>query len=507
VTTDLLLRIALGLYLICSMLLHVYGINSYIMIGLYLRSRKARLREDRDLLASQTRALSDADLPVVTTQLPIYNEKLVLERLLKAVVAFDYPRDKHEIQLVDDSTDETQVLAARLAEEMRAAGHDVTHHHRPHREGYKAGALADAMKSARGDILAIFDADFVPPPDFLRKTVPYMLADDHCGFVQTRWGHRNRNFSMLTRLQSIGIDGHFGVEQPARCWSGLFFNFNGTAGIWRRQAIDEAGGWQPDTLTEDLDLSYRTLLAGWRARYLPEVVTPAEIPTDINALKSQQYRWAKGSIQGAVKLLPQVWRRRDLPLFKRIQATLHLTHYVIHPLILLITLLTVPLILLYNAEFVAVWIAPLLLLMFLALLGPITLYVFSQGVTKGSWRRTLLLLPVMMAFGIGLAVNNTRAVISGLSGRRSEFVRTPKLGDAAERKQSKGSLKSKMASAYQIPRSGTSMIEILLGVWAVIAIIANWHVTGFLAGPFLFIQAAGFAGVGLVSLAHGRTKV
>ncbi|MBD3335692.1 MAG: glycosyltransferase [Candidatus Eisenbacteria bacterium] len=501
-TLEIVLIALLTVYLAASFLLHLYGINAYIMIGLFLRTQRRRRREDRELLQRFYEDHGDADLPVVTTQLPVFNERHVLERLVRAVCAFDYPREKHEIQILDDSTDETRELAGRLAARLRARGHDVRHIHREDRTGFKAGALAEGLRRARGEFVAVFDADFVPPADFLRRTIPFLLEDARCGFVQTRWGHRNRGFSALTFLQSVGIDGHFAVEQPARCWNGLFFNFNGTAGVWRRQAIDEAGGWEADTLTEDLDLSYRTQLAGWQPRYLLDVVTPAEIPTDINALKSQQYRWAKGSIQAAVKLLPVVWKRRDMGVFKRVQATLHLTHYLVHPLILLITLLILPLIFLFHVQFTSVYVAPLIVGMFLALFGPSTLYIFSQGVSGQRWPLLLLWLPAMMALGIGLAVNNTRAVLSGLSGRQSEFVRTPKLGQLAESKVR--GVAGPLRSLYRQPVSRLFLVEIFMGLWALAAFLGGFHIIGAVAGPFLLVQAAGFTYVGIASVVHER---
>ena len=502
---DILLGIVLFFYIAASVLLHVYGLNCYVLILLYLRSHRRRMREERELRDRFAREVRDEDLPVVTTQLPIYNERNVVERLVRAVAAFDYPRDKHEIQVLDDSTDETREVAAELVAELRAAGHDVHHIHREDRSGYKAGALAFGLEQARGEYLAIFDADFVPPPHFLRRTLPFLVEDPRCGWVQTRWGHRNRGFSLLTELQSIGIDGHFVVEQSARAWSGLCFNFNGTAGVWRRRAIEDAGGWKADTLTEDLDLSYRVILAGWRPRYLLDEVTPAELPTNINALKSQQSRWAKGSIQTALKLLPVVWRHPELGWFKRVQATLHLTHYLIHPLILVITLLVLPLILLVHVRFISVYAAPLILVMFLALFGPSTLYLFSQWISGGSVRRTLWHLPVLMAMGIGLAVNNTRAVLGALRHRPSEFVRTPKLGVSAESRASVGaSAGSGRCKQYRQPLSRFYLLEIFMGAWALVSFLGSIGMVGTLAGPFLLVQAVGFTSVGILSLLHDR---
>jgi len=496
---DSVLIVLLTLYAASSVLLYIYGINSYVMIALFLRNRSRRRDEERSILERFSANWSDEDLPTVTTQLPVFNERNVVERLLLAVCAFDYPKEKHEIQLLDDSTDETVMIAGDLIADLNAQGHDVKHIRRQKRKGFKAGALAEGLRQAAGEYVAIFDADFVPPPDFLKRTMPFLLEEKQCGFVQTRWGHRNSGFSPLTFAQSVGIDGHFVVEQSARAWNGLFFNFNGTAGVWRKRAIEDAGGWMADTLTEDLDLSYRTLLAGWGSRYLLDVITPAEIPTNINALKSQQRRWAKGSIQTAMKLLPTVWKRPDLALFKKIQATLHLTHYLIHPLIFLITLLVVPLLYVVQIRFSALYVAPIVALMFLALLGPSTLYVFSQGVTHGNWRRTLLWMPALMSLGIGLAVNNTRAVFEGLMGRRGEFVRTPKLGSQAE---ASGAIRDNRS--YRQPLSRLFMVEILMGLWALSAFLGSISVVGFAASPFLLIQAVGFTYVGLTSIAHHR---
>jgi hypothetical protein len=350
----------------------------------------------------------------------------------------------------------------------------------------------------------------VPEPDFLRRTVPFLLADPTCAWVQTRWGHRNRDFSLLTYLQSVGIDGHFVVEQEARAAWGLFCNFNGTAGIWRTAAIVDAGGWQPDTLTEDLDLSYRALLRGWRPRFLGEIVTPAEVPTDINALKSQQRRWAKGSIQTAVKLLPRVLAAPRVGWFRKVQACLHLTHYLIHPLILVMTLLVLPLLYLLEGRFTGAFTLPLVTIMLAALLGPSTLYVVAQVATGSNWLRAALLMPAMICFGIGLAVNNTRAVIEGFTGRRSAFERTPKLGAAAERPRRRSLTAAGGAPAasgwklYRTPRSQTVILEIFMGLWALISFVAYLEAVGSAAGVVLLLQAVGFTLVAAVSVTHGR---
>lgn len=501
-----LLIVALALYILASFLLLVYGLNSYLMIGLHFRSRHKRRREEQNILERFETTSTDENLPVVTTQLPVYNERNVVERLVRAVCAFDYPREKHEIQLLDDSVDETTAIAADLVARLRAEGHDIHHIHRTDRSGYKAGALEEGLKIARGEYAAVFDADFVPPPDFLRNTVPYLAADPGCGFVQTRWGHRNRDYSLLTRLQSIGIDGHFVIEQTARSWSGLFCNFNGTAGIWRIETIRDAGGWKADTLTEDLDLSYRSILAGWRPRYLLDVVTPAEIPTDINALKSQQRRWAKGSIQTAIKLLPKVLRYPRLGFLKKFQSILHLTHYMIHPLILVLTILILPLVLLLHADFSMAMSVPLVGVMLLAMFGPSTLYIVSQALTGQNWKQALLSMPAMISLGIGLAVNNSRAILEAFTSPGGEFVRTPKLGSVAESSGRLSPTKSKGAGCkiYRLPLSRLCVLEIFMGAWALTAFLGYLLVFGALPGVLLLMQAVGFTCVGILSIRHHR---
>jgi cellulose synthase/poly-beta-1,6-N-acetylglucosamine synthase-like glycosyltransferase len=494
---DALTYTLMGIYWLAAITLQLYGLNCYVMIHLFRRRRDERRREEQLVLGAFAERFVDDDLPPVTTQLPIFNERNDVERLVRAVCAFDYPSGKHEIQVLDDSTDETRELVARIVRELRAEGHDIHHIHRTDRSGYKAGALQHGLERARGEYVAVFDADFVPPPEFLRKTVPFLMTDPEVGFVQTRWGHRNRDFSPLTRVQAIGIDGHFVIEQAARSWNGLFFNFNGTGGIWRKRAIDEAGGWQSDTLTEDLDLSYRTQLAGWRPEFLVDVVTPAEIPTDINALKSQQHRWAKGSIQTAKKLLPTIWARGDLPVFKRLQSTLHLTHYMVHPLMLVMTILLFPLLVLTEFTFRTAWMTVPIVLMLLALFAPSTMYFASQRLTVEKWKRTVWLLPFLMSVGIGLAVNNTRAVMQGLFGRGGgEFVRTPKLGDAAETRTGAGGLH------YRLPRGWIFMAEIFMGMWALAAFVEYLYISKIFASPILLIHAVGFTYIGVLSLMH-----
>ncbi len=458
---------------------------------------------------------------MITTQLPIFNERFVVGRLLDAVVAMDYPAHKHEIQLLDDSTDDSLEANRAMVARLRARGVDIHHIHRSERAGYKAGALAAGLERARGLHVAVFDADFVPAPDFLRKTVPFLESDPRCGFVQTRWGHINRDFSWLTRVQALGIDGHFVVEQSARAWSGLFLNFNGTAGIWRRAAIEDAGGWEADTITEDLDLSYRAQLAGWHGRFLFDTITPSELPTDINAFKSQQHRWAKGSIQTAVKLLPRILRRPDLGWFKKAQAVLHLTHYLVHPIMLLMTLLVLPILAWGHRVLPAGWLLPVFVLMLASMIAPSTLYLFSQAAAHSDWTRRLRLLPTLALLGVGLAVNNTRGVVEALLGhRRLEFVRTPKLGVMAERGQdvSAGSNHDAAESGatlagapgqgalggYRIPANGMYLLELLMGAWAIGAFVQYVTLYKLLIGPLLLLHSLGYLVVGLTSVLHHR---
>ena len=303
------------------------------MVFYHLNYPKA-LKKHEEIKESFYKKVSSKNWPLVTIQLPIYNELYVTERLIESVCRIDYPRNLIEIQVLDDSTDDTVEIAKAMVKKMKARGFDIVYIHRTDRTGYKAGALKEGHKSAKGELVGIFDADFVPNSDFLKESVPYFI-DPNVGMIQTRWSHLNCDYSLLTRAQSMGIDGHFGVEQASRAWSGLFMNFNGTAGVWRKKTIEDAGGWQADTLTEDLDLSYRAQMKGWKLAFAPQVECPAEVPVTITAFKSQQHRWAKGSIQTAKKNLGKLFKS-DASMFLKIQAFLHLTHYLVHPMMILV---------------------------------------------------------------------------------------------------------------------------------------------------------------------------
>ncbi|HEX8880288.1 MAG TPA: cellulose synthase family protein, partial [Candidatus Acidoferrum sp.] len=369
------------------------------------------------------------DWPRVTVQLPIFNERYVIERLTEAVARFDYPRERLDVQVLDDSTDETQQVARACVERHAAQGMPITYIHRTNREGYKAGALENGLRTAKGEFAAIFDADFIPQPDFLRRTIPYFLNPDggeHVGMVQTRWTYLNSNYSLLTNVETILLDGHFVVEHGARSRRGAFFNFNGTAGVWRRKVIDEAGGWQHDTLTEDTDLSYRAQLKGWKFLYLPQIECASELPVDMNGFKSQQARWAKGLMQTAKKILPKVFHA-NVPAYIKAEAFFHLTSNISYPLMILLSAMLLPVMI---VRFQQGWFQMLLidLPLFLASTCSISSFylVAQKELRPKTWWRTFLYLPFVMATGIGISVRNAQAVIEALVGKESEFARTPK---------------------------------------------------------------------------------
>jgi hypothetical protein len=467
--------------------LFLYGLNAYVMVIMHWRHRRRARRADAPP--------PPVAWPPVTVQLPIYNERYVVRRLLDAVARLDYPVERLEIQVLDDSTDETTGLVAETAAELRRRGYRVVHLHRRVRTGFKAGALEAGIKEASGEFIAIFDADFVPPTDFLRRTIPH-FADPGVAVVQARWGHLNRDFSLLTVAQALGIDGHFGVEQSARCWGGLFLNFNGTAGVWRRTAVEDAGGFTHDTLTEDLDLSYRAQLRGWRICYRPELVCPAELPVLITGFKSQQRRWAKGSIQTARKLLPEVLRA-PLPVWTRYQAAVHLTYYMIHPLMLAVILLAVPLLLgLPNVMRVPAGLAAVSLGVGIATFGPGTMLVYAQRVLEPEWWRQAWRLPTIMVIGVGVAWSTSLAVLGAFLSRDREFVRTPKFGIGPEGGQWRG-------KAYGDRRPWGGIAEVGLGLYCAWATWLYWTLGLYGAVPFLALYTAGFLTVGGLTVRHG----
>lgn len=427
--------------------------------------------------------------PVVTVQLPVFNERYVVERLIDACCKLDYPRERLHIQVLDDSTDTTTALARAAVARKKEEGFDIALVHRTNRVGFKAGALDEGLDSVRGDFVAIFDADFVPDSDFLKRLVPYLVTDPGVGMVQARWGHINAAESWLTRAQATLLDGHFVIEHAARNGSGRWFNFNGTAGIWRRQTIADGGGWQHDTLTEDLDLSYRCQLAGWRFVYLPEVVAPAELPPDMAAFKTQQHRWAKGSIQTARKLLRTIWiSSASLPV--KVEATTHLTANLSYPLVVMLSILlpwAVVARIQSGTEMTALLRIDLVL--FVAALMPFILFYGAAivGAHAGHEGRRLVLLPSVLALGLGMAVSQTRAVFEGLFGGVGVFVRTPKSGGVG-------------SSVYRAATHGLVAIEAAMALYlgaACVYVIATGHLASL---PFLLLFAAGYGAVALHSL-------
>ena len=405
----------LVLYYLVLGTLAIYGVHRLHLVIVYWKTRRN----------TPPRRPEPEVWPRVTVQLPLYNERYVAERLIDAVAALDYPRDRLEIQVLDDSTDDTAAIVAARVAHQRAQGLDIHHVRRSDRSGFKAGALAAGLAAAKGDLLAVFDADFVPQPSFLRETVPHLAADPTLGMVQARWSHINRDYSLLTRIQAILLDGHFLIEHTARHRGGSFFNFNGTAGVWRRQAIEDAGGWEHDTVTEDLDLSYRSQLAGWSFLYLPDVTAPAELPVDINAFKGQQRRWAKGSVQTGRKLLGRLLTAK-VPWGVKFEAFVHLTNNLAYPLMALLSLLVFPAMLLRRGSSWATVLTVDLPLFLAATCSVLVFYVASQIAQGEGWLRRLRDLPALMGLGIGLSLTTAPAVLSGLFSKGGTFVRTPK---------------------------------------------------------------------------------
>jgi len=474
-------------YFIVLIILAAYGAHRYWLVYLYYKHKKNK---------TTTPAAYFEELPRVTVQLPIFNEQYVVDRLLDAVCKLDYPREKLDIQLLDDSTDETIEVARTLVERYATLGHPVSYLHRDNRRGFKAGALEEGLKPAKGEFVAIFDADFVPPPDFLLKCIHH-FTDPRIGMVQTRWTHINRNYSLLTEVEAILLDGHFVLEHSGRARSGVFFNFNGTAGMWRRIAIEQAGGWQHDTLTEDTDLSYRAQLKGWKFLYLQDVECPAELPVEMTAFKTQQARWAKGLIQVSKKILPRVLIS-DVPRSVKIEAWYHLTANLSYPLMIVLSVLLLPAMVIrfYQGWFQMVYID---LPLFMASTFSISsFYLVSQKeLFPKTWLRTFLYLPFLMALGIGLTITNTRAVLEALAGKQTAFARTPKY-----RVESK---KDTVAAAKYRKRLGwVPWLELLVGTYFALTVYYAIDNENYITVPFLLLFVIGYWCTGLMSLLQGR---
>jgi cellulose synthase/poly-beta-1,6-N-acetylglucosamine synthase-like glycosyltransferase len=472
----------LASYFFILIILAGYGWHRYYLVWAYMKHK-----DNVPVPASRF-----GDLPTVTIQLPIYNEMYVVDRLVEAVCQMDYPRERFEVQVLDDSTDETRDIAELAVRRAALQGVEIQYFHRTDRAGFKAGALEAGLRHAQGEFIAIFDADFVPPPDFLQRTIHH-FTDSRVGMVQARWGHINEGYSLLTRIQSIMLDGHFVLEHGGRNRAGHFFNFNGTAGVWRRTAIEDAGGWQHDTLTEDLDLSYRAQLRGWKFHFLPDLVAPAEVPVEMNAFKSQQHRWAKGSVQTCLKLLPRILQSNQ-PLGVKAEAFFHLTANFNYVLMVLLSVLMFPsMVIRYNMG----WYEMLLIdipLFFAATMSVANFYVVCQReIYREEWLARLKYLPFLMSIGIGLAVNNARAVFEALSGQQTEFARTPKYRIEHEADEWIGK-RYRQASIVQ------PIVELSLGLYFTFTVFYALSNRIYGTLPFLILFQVGFLYTGLLSI-------
>ena len=470
-------------YLSILGLLAIFGFHRSMLVYLFFKTKEQ--------IPKPKRIYGDEELPFVTVQLPLFNERYVCGRLIDAVADFDYPPSRFEIQVLDDSTDDTTEIARVKSEEIAARGFQITLIHRTDRTGYKAGALENGLRTAKGELVAVFDADFVPPHNILRDTI-HFFSDESVGMVQARWDHLNRRYSMLTRIQSLMLDGHFVIEHGARQRSGRFFNFNGTAGIWRRKAISDAGGWEHDTLTEDMDLSYRAQLKGWKFIYLPDITAPAEIPVEMASFKSQQHRWAKGSIQVCRKMLPTILRS-NVPFKVKLEAFFHLTNNFAYLLMIFLALLLLPNLLVRTEHG---WREMLLIdlpLFFGTTVSIGTFYVVAHRQLYGGTWKAIAKLPLLMSLGIGLSINNAKAVLEGIFGFETPFVRTAKHGMKNERT---GWTKT----TYRAKRGLVPLLELFFAAYFVVTIIVAFRGGHWISIPFLMLFLLGYLYVGMFSI-------
>jgi cellulose synthase/poly-beta-1,6-N-acetylglucosamine synthase-like glycosyltransferase len=483
-------------YFIVMVILAFYGIHRYQLVWLYYRNRKKEAR-----WSEPVGRFAEDELPFVTIQLPIFNEQFVIDRLVDACCRLEYPRDRFEIQVLDDSTDETRVVAREVVERY-AAGFQglepqpIVYIHRTNRHGYKAGALDAGLNEARGEFVAIFDADFVPPPQWVMQVIHH-FAEPGVGMVQTRWTHLNRNYSFLTQVEAILLDGHFVLEHGGRSRAGVFFNFNGTAGMWRRRVIGEAGGWQHDTLTEDTDLSYRAQLIGWKFKYLQDVECPAELPIEMTAFKTQQARWAKGLIQTGKKILPRVMAS-DAPWHTKLEAWYHLTANISYPLMIVLSTLLMPAMIIRSWQgYIQMLLIDLPLFM-ASTMSVSSFYLVSQKeLYPKTWWKTILYVPFLMALGVGLTITNTKAVMEALFGVQSAFARTPKY-----RVEKKG--ERSQAKKYRKRLGIVPWIELLLGCYFAYTVWYAVSTENYFTVPFLLLFVLGYWSTGLLSLLQGR---
>ncbi|RNJ80180.1 MAG: glycosyltransferase [Nitrosopumilus sp. B06] len=472
------------LFIVSAVIITAYTCNFYYLAYL------SRRRKDSEPTATNW-------TPSVTIQLPIYNEKYVAKRLVDAVCALDYPREKMRIMVLDDSDDDTVQVIEKAVAQYSRLGFQIEHVRRGSRHGYKAGALKHAMTTTNTDLVAIFDADFIPPEWFLRRAIPH-FSKDNIGMVQCRWGHVNENYSALTQAQALSLDIHFLVEQKAKSNSHLFMNFNGTAGIWRRNCIENSGGWHVATLVEDLDLSYRAQMKGWKCVFLPDIVVNAELPVQMNAAKRQQFRWAKGSIQCAIKLLADIMMRRRVAMEAKIQAFIQLTRHIVYPLIL-VQFLALPVLLAAQINLYVVSLVPALTIATYLAMGPGAFVVIIQHMYGQSWKSKAKILPALLVYNAGMSVNNTVAVFDAVLGKKSEFLRTPKYGIITKNDDWRD-------KAYNLPFTQTTLLEIFFGVYGVMAVFAAIFSSNPVFVPIIALQTVGFFYIASMSLSHTRFK-
>jgi cellulose synthase/poly-beta-1,6-N-acetylglucosamine synthase-like glycosyltransferase len=483
-------------YFIVMLILAFYGIHRYQLVWLYYRNRKNTSKWDEP-----SARFAEAELPFVTIQLPIFNEQFVIERLIEAICRLDYPRDRFEIQVLDDSTDETVAVASEIVDRYATGfpGMDpqpIVYQHRTNRYGFKAGALDEGLKVAKGEFVAIFDADFVPPAQWVHQVIHH-FAEPGIGMVQTRWTHLNRNYSFMTQVEAILLDGHFVLEHGGRSRSGVFFNFNGTAGMWRRSTIGEAGGWQHDTLTEDTDLSYRAQMVGWKFKYLQDVECPAELPIEMTAFKTQQARWAKGLIQTGKKILPRVMRS-DMPWHTKLEAWYHLTANISYPLMIILSVLLMPAMIIRSWQGLPQMLLIDLPLFMASTMSVSTFYLVSQKeLFPKTWYKTLLFVPFLLALGVGLTITNTKAVMEALFGVKSAFARTPKYSVKKKGEKSQ-------AKVYRKRLGIVPWIELAIGTYFALTVWYALSTENFFTVPFLLLFVLGYWYTGLLSLLQGR---
>lgn len=472
------------IFIFCAILIIGYTCNFYYLA--FLSSRR-----------NDTNSIIEVGEPTITIQLPIYNEKYVATRLVDAVCQQDYPKDKMRIMVLDDSDDDTVTTMSNTVKKYQSLGFDITHVRRGTRNGYKAGALKHAMKSTTSEFVAIFDADFIPPEWFLKKAMPH-FTKSNIGLVQCRWGHINEDYSALTQAQALNLDFHFLVEQKAKSNSKLFMNFNGTAGIWRKECIDDAGGWHTATLVEDLDLSYRAQMKGWKCLFLPDIVVDAELPVQMNGAKRQQFRWAKGSIQCAVKLLGDILLKRKIAFDAKLQAFIQLTRHIVFPL-MLIQFITLPILLASEVNLYIVSFLPALTLATYLAMGPGAYLLVIHKMYKNNWKAKAKALPYLLVYSIGMSVNNTVAVFDGVFGKKNEFLRTPKYGIITNDDDWRD-------KAYNLPFSKTTLLEMFFAVYGILGIFIAIFSNNPIFAPIIGLQAVGFFYISWLSFSHTRYK-